>query len=119
MPAERPRLVYSTDRKAIPSPRNHQGKKVPDEVVKAGMPPAQQKVTVRLDRKGRGGKSVTVIEGLRMPHEDRVALLKQLKAGLGTGGTVNEDSLEIQGDHRDALMAVLEKMGYRPKRSGS
>jgi len=53
-----------------------------------------------------------------MPQVDRVALLKQLKAGLGTGGTVKGTSLEIQGDHRDALMAALENMGYRPKRSG-
>jgi len=82
------------------------------------MPPAQQRVTVRLDRKARCGKSVTVIEGLRMPQEDRVALLKQLKASLGTGGTVKDTSLEIQGDHRDALMAALENMGYSPKRSG-
>jgi|MudIll2142460700_1097286.scaffolds.fasta_scaffold06747_2 translation initiation factor 1 len=117
MPAERSRLIYSTDQ-ATPLSGSHQGKKVPDKVLKASMPSAQERVTVRLDRKNRGGKSVTVIEGLRMPQVDRVALLKQLKAGLGTGGTVKGTSLEIQGDHRDALMAALENMGYRPKRSG-
>ncbi len=46
-------------------------------------------------------------------------LLRQLKARLGTGGTIKDTCLEIQGDHCDTLMAVFEKMGYRPKRSGS
>jgi translation initiation factor 1 len=118
MPAERSTLVYSTDQKAIPLPDNHQGKKIPDEVDKASTPPAQQRVTVRIDRKGRGGKAVTVIDGLQMPHRRRDEFLKHLKARLGTGGTVKGAGVEIQGDHRDALMAVLEKMGYRPKRSG-
>jgi translation initiation factor 1 len=104
--------VYSTEqaipRKEIPVEKNLQ----------AGLRPARQKVTVRIDRRGRGGKSVTVIEGLQMPQKESEALLKQLKARLGTGGTVKDASLEIQGDHRDAIMIVLEKMGYRPKRSG-
>jgi translation initiation factor 1 len=78
----------------------------------------QQKVTVRLERKGRGGKSVTIIDGLQMRQKEREALLKQLKTKLGTGGTVKDASLEIQGDHRDALMAELGKMGYTAKRSG-
>ncbi|MDH5203418.1 MAG: translation initiation factor [Nitrospirota bacterium] len=82
------------------------------------MRPAEQKVIVRLDRKSRGGKSVTVIEGLQMPGKEREVLLKQLKVKLGTGGTVKDTTLEIQGDHCDILMATLEKMGYRPKRSG-
>jgi translation initiation factor 1 len=75
-------------------------------------------VIVRLDRKGRGGKSVTVIEGIYMPKEKMDALLKQLKANLGTGGTAKDTSLEIQGDHCEALMEAMKKMGYRPKRSG-
>jgi translation initiation factor 1 len=74
-------------------------------------------VIVRHDRKRRGGKSVTVIEGLQIPIKDREALLKELKV-LGTGGTVKDTSLEIQGDHCDVLIAALTKLGYRPKRSG-
>lgn len=112
MPDEKSKLVYSTEqanpRKENPVEKNLQ----------AGLRPARQKVTVRLDRKGRGGKSVTVIEGLQMPQKESEALLKQLKARLGTGGTVKDTSLEIQGDHRDAIIIVLEKMGYTPKRSG-
>ena len=117
MPVERSRLVYSTDQTA-PRQGIYRETKPDEKVLQATMRPAQQRVMIRLDRKARGGKSVTVIEGLRMSQEDRVALLKQLKAGLGTGGTVKETSLEIQGDHRDAVMEALEKMGYRPKRSG-
>lgn len=79
---------------------------------------SQQKVIIRLDRKGRGGKSVTVIEGLQMPLEKMEALLKRLKSGIGTGGTLKDGTLEIQGDHCGTVMAALEKLGYRPKRSG-
>ena len=112
MPDGNSRLVYSTE-KAIP-----RKEKSAEKALQANVRPAQQKVTVRLDRKARGGKSVTVIEGLQMLQKEREELLKQLKARLGTGGTVKDTFLEIQGDHRDALMAALEKIGYRPKRSG-
>jgi translation initiation factor 1 len=112
MPDEKSKLVYSTDRVI-------QLKKKPVEnALQASVCPMQQKVTVRLERKGRGGKSVTIIDGLQMRQKEREALLKQLKTKLGTGGTVKDASLEIQGDHRDALMAELGKMGYTAKRSG-
>ena len=106
------KLVYSTD-KAVPRKGKQDVKEFP-----ATLQPAQQKVTVRLDRKGRGGKSVTVIEGLQLTEKQQEMLLKRLKSGLGTGGAVRDSALEIQGDHRDALISTLEKMGYRPKRSG-
>jgi translation initiation factor 1 len=112
MSDERSKLVYSTDGKI-------QLKKKPVEnAPQAREPLMQQKVTVRLERKGRGGKSVTVIDGLQMRQKEREALLKQLKTKLGTGGTVKNTSLEIQGDHRNALMTELVKMGYTAKRSG-
>jgi translation initiation factor 1 len=112
MPDEKSKLVYSTDRVI-------QLKKKPVEnALQASVRPMQQKVTVRLERKGRSGKSVTVIDGLQMRQKERGALLKQLKTKIGTGGTVKDASLEIQGDHRDALMAELGKMGYTAKRSG-
>jgi translation initiation factor 1 len=123
MADEDSRLVYSTEwavpRPARPFRDDKKSKNKPvGKVLHTNLPPSQQKATVRLDRKGRGGKSVTVIEGLRMPQEEREALLKQLKAKLGTGGTVKDTCLEIQGDHCDALMAALEKLGYPTKRSG-
>jgi translation initiation factor 1 len=111
MKEEKSTLVYSTDQ-AIPRERPQK------KLLQASARPAKQTVTVRLERKGRGGKSVTVIEGLRMPHHERDILLKDIKTMLGTGGTVKNASLEIQGDHRDAIMGIMDKKGYKSKRSG-
>jgi translation initiation factor 1 len=106
------KTVFSTDREI---PRK-------DSPIKAStiisLPPSEQKVTARIDRKGRSGKSVTIIDGLQMTAKDMEFLLKHLKGKLGTGGTLKETSLEIQGDRCDAVMDALRKMGYRPKRSG-
>jgi translation initiation factor 1 len=112
MPEEKSKLVYSTD-KVIP-----RKERPVEDSVKPAPGQAHQRVIVRLDRKRRGGKSVTVIEGLSISHKDREALLKRLKAALGTGGAVKDSSLEIQGDHCNAVMTALTNMGYRPKRSG-
>jgi translation initiation factor 1 len=112
MSAGNTRLIYSTE-KALPRKEAPAEKDLP-----ADMQTGQQKVIVRLDRKGRGGKSVTVIEGLQMAQKAKEALLKQLKADIGTGGTLKERALELQGDHCGTIMTALEKLGYRPKRSG-
>ena len=105
-------LVYSTDKIV---PRNDKPSvKAAKETIHA----SQQRLSVRLERKGRGGKSVTLIEGLQISAKDREALLRQLKAMIGTGGSLKNDVLEIQGDHRDAVIALLQEMGYKPKRSG-
>jgi translation initiation factor 1 len=109
---EKSKLVFSTD-KTVPRKEKPSGKSF-----QANVSPAQQRVIIRLERKGRGGKAVTVIEGLQLPEKEKEPLLKQLKMRLGTGGTIKDTSLEIQGDHCSELMAELEKMGYRPKRSG-
>jgi translation initiation factor 1 len=112
MPKEKTRLVYSTD-------ESLSKKEKPAECdIRQMIAPVKQKVYLRLDRKGRGGKSVTLIEGLQMSSKDKEALLKQLKACLGTGGAMTDTVLEIQGDHRDAIMTFLERLGYRPKRTG-
>lgn len=112
MTADNSRLVYSTDR---PVPRSEKtGKKD----VQPGLPTAEQKITVCHDRKRRGGKSVTVIDGLRLPQKDLKNLLKKLKTKLGTGGAVKETTIEIQGEHCALIMSELENMGYRPKWSG-
>lgn len=75
-------------------------------------------VRIRRESKGRGGKTVTVITGL--PGDD--ASLKQLAADLkkrcGTGGTLKDCVVEIQGDHAALLMAELQSKGFRVKRSG-
>ncbi len=106
------RLVYSTE-KAVP-----RKEKPADREPVTPVDPATRKVVVRLDRKGRGGKTVTMIEGLRLPAEESEKLLKRLKTAFGAGGAMKGAALEIQGDHCDAVMAELVKRGYRPKRSG-
>ena len=106
------KLVYSTD-----SPLPRKGKK-PKKNTGPALPFAEQKVIIKHDRKARRGESVTVIEGIQMQQKEMKSLLKQLKAMLGTGGAIKDDSIEIQGEHCDKIKTELEKMGFRPKRSG-
>lgn len=75
-------------------------------------------VLVTLERKGRGGKTVSVVKQVMSPPQGKQALLKLLKNKLGTGGTLKDDELEIQGDHRDAIVALLKELGYQAKRAG-
>ena len=79
------------------------------------VPPGQQNLRVEVSRKGRGGKTVTVITGFSHSPDALANLARQLKAHCGTGGTVKDDSIEIQGDHREKLVAVLGTKGYRVK----
>ena len=69
-------------------------------------------------RGGRGGKTVTVINGLALDAAALIRFAKQLKSGCGTGGTVKEGTIELQGDHCDAVIAALKKNGWRVKRAG-
>jgi low molecular weight protein-tyrosine phosphatase len=84
------------------------------EVVKASA------AVVRLGRetKGRRGKGVTTVSGLPLDQAGLLDLAARLKQQCGTGGTVKDGRIEIQGDQRDRLASVLEGMGYRVKRSG-
>ena len=81
-------------------------------------PPNQQTVRVQVSRKGRGGKTVTVITGFEHQPDSLTALAKQLKAQCGTGGTAKEDTIEIQGDHAQKLVELLVAKGYQAKQSG-
>jgi translation initiation factor 1 len=76
------------------------------------------RVRVALETKGRKGKGVTLITGLPLTAEQLNVLGKQLKQLCGTGGTVKDGVIEIQGDHRDRLVDVLSKQGYQAKKSG-
>ncbi|MBE9103332.1 translation initiation factor [filamentous cyanobacterium LEGE 07170] len=82
------------------------------------LPPNQQSLRVQPTRKGKGGKTVTVISGFQSRPETLKALLKQLKNQCGTGGALKDDTLEIQGDHAEKLVALLKQMGYQAKKSG-
>lgn len=73
---------------------------------------------VSRETKGRGGKSVTVIKGMALDPDALGALGKQLRTACGSGGTVKDGVIEIQGDHCDRVMDALQKQGYRAKRAG-
>jgi len=119
------RMVYSTEHGQLgktmekPSKRN---KKRNNSKIGASTPtitnPAKQGVRIRRESKGRGGKNVCVIDGLPLDEKGLKALMKTLKAQLGTGGAIKGASLEIQGDHRDKLLLLLQKEGFKAKLSG-
>lgn len=75
-------------------------------------------VRVSLQTKGRGGKSVTLVRGLALEDDALSALGKQLRSACGSGGTVKEGVIEVQGDHVERIMDALAKQGYRPKKAG-
>ena len=75
-------------------------------------------VRVRLEKKGRGGKTVTTISGLPLEPEALKALGKQLKKKCGVGGAVKDGIVEIQGDHAEKIVTALRAKGYDAKRSG-
>ena len=73
---------------------------------------------VSRETKGRGGKSVTVVKGLALDPVALGALGRQLRAACGSGGTVKDGVIEVQGDHCERVMEALQKQGYRAKRAG-
>jgi translation initiation factor 1 len=119
------RLVYSTEHGQIgksmekPKGRNKNNK---NSKLKGSHPavsnPAKRGVRIRRESKGRGGKNVCVVDGLPMDEKGLKTLLKKFKGQLGCGGAVKGQTLEIQGDHREKLLQLLEKEGYKAKLSG-
>jgi translation initiation factor 1 len=85
-----------------------------------GAPGAAKPIAVRVGRevKGRAGKGVTTVTGLPLALAQIETLATQLKKRCGSGGTVREGVIEIQGDHRDAIVAELAKLGWPAKKSG-
>ncbi|MFM6404615.1 MAG: translation initiation factor, partial [Microcystis sp.] len=69
-------------------------------------------------RSGRAGKTVTIVTGFQCHTETLTKLLKQLKTACGTGGTVKENTIEIQGDNRQKILQILIESGYKAKISG-
>lgn len=68
--------------------------------------------------KGRGGKTVTLVKGLALDAVALAVLGKQLRTACGSGGTVKDDVLEVQGDHVERIVAELEKLGHKVKWAG-
>lgn len=76
-------------------------------------------VRVSRQTKGRGGKTVTVVKGVVLDAIALATLGKQLRAACGSGGTVKDGVIEVQGDHCDLVMEWLAKQGHNPKRAGA
>lgn len=75
-------------------------------------------VRVSRETKGRGGKAVTVVKGVLLAEAELAQLGKQLKAACGSGGTVKDGVIEVQGDHVERVMEALKKLGHTVKRAG-
>jgi len=80
--------------------------------------PAQQTARLLLERKGRGGKTVTLIQGLVHTENEFKTLTQKVKQHCGSGGAYKEGTIEIQGDHRDRLAIYLQSLGYRIRKVG-
>lgn len=103
-------IMYSTDSSFVfDNPQEQEQETIPN---------AQQNLRVSLDKKNRGGKSVTVITGFVGLDEDLEILGKMLKNKCGVGGSVKDGEILIQGDFRDKVVLLLQKEGYKVKKSG-
>lgn len=98
-------LVYSTD----PNFRLEED----NQDQQPTLEPAKQRLKIRLDTKHRGGKTVTLIEGFIGMEEDLEELGRKIKAFCGTGGSVKDRQVIIQGDQREKIRQGLTKMGYK------
>jgi translation initiation factor 1 len=102
--ADQAGFVYSTD-------PNFQFNRPLNEALET-VEPAKQNLVIQLDRKQRGGKTVTLVSGFIGKENDLEALSKQLKNFCGTGGSAKEGEAIVQGDQRDKVLLWLQKNGY-------
>lgn len=100
-------LVYSTDAGKAPKPTEDDAPPAGDGIIR-----------IRLETKGRNGKGVSVVWGFDLDKNELKALAKKLKAHCGTGGSVKDWTIEIQGDQREKLKAKLEALRYEVKLAG-
>jgi translation initiation factor 1 len=101
-------IVYSTDTNF----EFHYQKKEETETLPAG----RQLLRIRLDTHGRAGKAVTMVTGFVGSSADLEELAKKLKTKVGTGGSVKDGDILIQGDVRDKVQEILTKEGYKARR---
>jgi len=103
-------IVYSTD----PGFQYDSGETEDPETP----PPPQQLLYVSCDRKQRKGKTVTLVEGFKGRGEDLSELARELKTACGSGGSVKDGDILVQGDFRERIRSILTEKGYRVKRKG-
>jgi translation initiation factor 1 len=84
----------------------------------SALAPQQQTVYLHRESSGRGGKAVSLVKNLVLSENDLKALAKKLKQDCGTGGTIKDGIIEIQGEHREKIADVLRKLGYKVKIAG-
>jgi translation initiation factor 1 len=94
------------------------GEEEPNSDDAAELPPNQHQLKIEASRKGKGGKTVTIISGFQVSPDTLNSLTKVLKNQCGAGGAIKDNSIEIQGDHRQKLLEIVKKLGYKAKLSG-
>jgi len=110
-------LVYCTDHgRMCPGCRQPQAQCVCKAA--SAVPAGDGTVCVSRETKGRGGKAVTVVKGVLADAAALAQLGKQLKAACGSGGTLKEGVIEVQGDHVERVLEALHKLGHKAKRAG-
>ncbi len=109
-------LVYSTNSNKHKCPTCGQYECICE--TKADAPLAGQTAKITIDRKGRKGKSMTVIEGLKVNPMHLAEIARLIKQKMGTGGTAKQGRIEIQGEHRDKVASILQEMGVKTIFSG-
>ncbi len=110
-------LVYSTDSGRM-CPDCRQAMAQCQCTAKPERPAGDGIVRVSRETKGRAGKGVTLVKGLPLDDADLIVLGKKIKANCGSGGTVKDGVVEVQGDHCERVMAFLQGLGYTVKRAG-
>lgn len=111
MPRNEHRTVWSSDQGDLRKKESKAGPPI-------SLPANQQTAYLHRESKGRGGKAVTLIKNLTLTPADLKILAKKLKAACGSGGTVKDGNIEIQGEYRQKIAEALEKLGYKVKIAG-
>ena len=112
-------LVYSTDSgRMCPACRQALAQCVCKAAQAPSAPSGDGVVRVSRESKGRGGKTVTLVRGLALEPAALAELGKRLRSACGAGGTLKDGVLEVQGDHRDRVIALLHDEGFVVKRAG-
>jgi translation initiation factor 1 len=112
-------LVYSTEGGRMCPACRHPLTECACAANQPAVPQGDGIVRVSRETKGRGGKAVTLVRGLTLDDAALAALGKRLRSACGAGGTLKDGVIEVQGDHVDRLVALLQAEGWRVKRAGA